>query len=530
MTSRATPGRSAAPAGGPPSAHPPVPAPGHRPEHLPAGPPEGLPEHPSGRPHPYTHPSHPHPHRAPRRRLRAVALALAAAGTAAAGLVLAGPTSAGAAVQGALPAGTQFYRDPASQVVKWSAANPGDWRQPVVSRRIASQPQGIWFANYRPDTVTSDVRSITSAAASAGQVPVLVVYEIPNRDCGGASAGGAPDLGSYDAWVRGFAAGLGSGRSLVLLEPDSLALTSCLSSQQQADRFASLSRAAAAIRSAAPAAKVYLDGGHSAWNSAAEQASRLRGAGVLANADGFFTNVSNFNTTANETSYAKAVLGALGNPSQLHAVVDTSRNGNGPAGGGAWCDPSGRSIGAYPTADTGDPAIDAYLWVKPPGEADGCAAAAGTFSPDIAYALASGAQDPPTSTSPPTTPPPTTQPPTTQPPTTAPPTGSAACAVTYRVTNSWAGGFTADVTVKNTGSSQVNGWRLAWTFPGDQRITNAWNATASQSGASVTAADAGYNAALAPGASTTLGFQATVGAANPAPTSFTLNGAPCSAS
>ncbi|MCD0483788.1 cellulose-binding domain-containing protein [Streptacidiphilus sp. ASG 303] len=84
--------------------------------------------------------------------------------------------------------------------------------------------------------------------------------------------------------------------------------------------------------------------------------------------------------------------------------------------------------------------------------------------------------------------------------------------------------------MKNTGSSQVNGWRLAWTFPGDQRITNAWNATASQSGASVTAADAGYNAALAPGASTTLGFQATVGAANPAPTSFTLNGAPCSAS
>jgi endoglucanase len=456
------------------------------------------------------------------RLRRATAIGLAA-GLAAAGIALGTKVTAGAAVQGSIPAGTQFYKDPDSQVARWVAAHPGDSRQPVISRRIASQPQAIWFSDYRPSTVTDDVRTVTTAAAAAGQVPVLAVYEIPNRDCGGASAGGAPDLASYDTWVRDFAAGLGSGRSIIILEPDSIALTTCLSAQQQADRFASLSRAAATIHAASPDAKVYLDGGHSAWNSASEQAGRLRSAGILTNADGLFTNVSNFNTTANEVSYAKNVLAALGNPADLHAVVDTSRNGNGPAPGGAWCDPSGRAIGDYPTADTGDPAIDAFLWVKPPGEADGCAGAAGTFLPDVAYALASAGSSDPT---PPVTTPPTTPPPTTTPPTT--PAG-AFCSVTYKVASSWNGGFTADVTVHNTGSGSVNGWSLTWTFPADQKITSAWNADATQSGATVTATDLGYNGTIPPGGSTSFGFQGT-GSGTTSPTAFTLNGAGCTVS
>ncbi|MEU0602724.1 glycoside hydrolase family 6 protein [Streptomyces sp. NPDC006393] len=486
---------------------------------------------------PLIRPPHPAGAAAPARgsRLRRATAIGLAAGLAAAGIALSTKVTAGAAVQGSIPVGTQFYKDPDSQVARWVAANPGDSRQPVISRRIASQPQAIWFSSYRPSTVTSDVKAVTSAAAAAGQVPVLAVYEIPNRDCGGASAGGAPDLASYDTWVRNFAAGLGSGRSVIILEPDSIALTTCLSAQQQADRFASLSRAAATIHAASPNAKVYLDGGHSAWNSASEQAGRLRSAGILTNADGLFTNVSNFNTTANEVNFAKNVLAALGNPANLHAVVDTSRNGNGPAPGGAWCDPSGRAIGNYPTADTGDPAIDAFLWVKPPGEADGCAGAAGTFLPDVAYALASaGSSDPtPPATTPPTTPPPTTTPPTTPPPTTPPPTttppAGAACSVSYKVANAWSGGFTADVTVRNTGSSAVNGWSLKWTFPADQKITSAWNAKTTQSGATVTATDLGYNGTIPAGGSTGFGFQGT-GSGTTSPTAFTLNGATCSVS
>ncbi|WP_406346692.1 glycoside hydrolase family 9 protein [Streptomyces sp. NBC_00648] len=104
----------------------------------------------------------------------------------------------------------------------------------------------------------------------------------------------------------------------------------------------------------------------------------------------------------------------------------------------------------------------------------------------------------------------------------------ASCAVTYRIDNSWGNGFTATVTVKNTGASAISGWTLGWSFAGDQRISSAWNATVSQSGAAVTARDAGWNAALAPGGSRSLGFQATYSGTNATPTRYTLNGMLCS--
>ncbi|WP_420708539.1 glycoside hydrolase family 9 protein [Streptomyces sp. ERV7] len=102
------------------------------------------------------------------------------------------------------------------------------------------------------------------------------------------------------------------------------------------------------------------------------------------------------------------------------------------------------------------------------------------------------------------------------------------CAVAYRVDNAWGNGFTATVTVKNTGAAAISGWTLGWNFAGDQRISSAWNATVSQAGAAVTARDAGWNSALAPGASTSLGFQATYSGTNAVPTRYTLNGVLCS--
>jgi endoglucanase len=104
---------------------------------------------------------------------------------------------------------------------------------------------------------------------------------------------------------------------------------------------------------------------------------------------------------------------------------------------------------------------------------------------------------------------------------------AASCTVAYRVDSSWGSGFTATVTLKNTGQAAVKGWTLGWTFPGDQRITNAWNASVSQSGASVVARDAGWNGTLAPGATASFGFQAGYSGANAAPARFTLNGAAC---
>ncbi|WP_243437378.1 cellulose binding domain-containing protein [Streptomyces sp. FH025] len=80
---------------------------------------------------------------------------------------------------------------------------------------------------------------------------------------------------------------------------------------------------------------------------------------------------------------------------------------------------------------------------------------------------------------------------------------------------------------KNTGTSAVSGWTLGWSFAGDQRISTAWNAAVTQSGSAVTARDAGWNGALAPGATASFGFQATYSGTNEAPTRFTLNGGVC---
>ncbi|MEV0018049.1 glycoside hydrolase family 6 protein [Streptomyces tendae] len=288
------------------------------------------------------------------------------------------------------PTATGLYRHPDSQVLDWIRAHPGDPRQDVIASRIAGHPAAVWFTDHTPATITARVRAVTSAGAAQGRVPVLVPYAIPDRDCGGHSEGGAPDLGAYDAWIDRFAAGLGSDEVIVVLEPDSVAQSECLSAGERADRFASLARAGRVMKDADPAARVYYDAGHSGWHAPAKQAAWLKQAGAAsaASSDGVFSNVSNFHTTADEVAYDRAVLDSLGGPSGLGAVIDTSRNGNGAPPGGQWCDPAGRKLGRAPTLTTGMGRIDAYLWVKLPGESDGCRGEPGTFTPSYAYDLA----------------------------------------------------------------------------------------------------------------------------------------------
>ncbi|XTZ14702.1 GH12 family glycosyl hydrolase domain-containing protein [Micromonospora echinospora] len=121
---------------------------------------------------------------------------------------------------------------------------------------------------------------------------------------------------------------------------------------------------------------------------------------------------------------------------------------------------------------------------------------------------------------------PTTPPPTTAPPTTPPPTGGA-CAVRYAPTNTWNTGYTAEVTVTNTGATPVTGWTLAYPLPAGQQVTGSWNATVTQNGSTVTARNLSYNATISPGASVTFGHQVSTSGGYAAPGSFTLNGTAC---
>ncbi|GAA3434157.1 cellulose binding domain-containing protein [Kutzneria kofuensis] len=103
---------------------------------------------------------------------------------------------------------------------------------------------------------------------------------------------------------------------------------------------------------------------------------------------------------------------------------------------------------------------------------------------------------------------------------------SGGCKVTYQP-NSWPGGFTGGVTITNTGSTAWHGWTVTFTFGGDQKITNAWNATVTQSGAKATAVNVGYNGDVAAGGSASFGFQGTWSSSSAAPTGFAVNGATC---
>lgn len=285
-----------------------------------------------------------------------------------------------------------LYRHPRSQVLDWIRGNPGDPRRRLIASRIGDHPTALWFPEYDPGTIRARVRAVTSAAEALGHIPVLVPYAIPHRDCGGASRGGAPSHAAYDRWIDEFAAGLGTGHVLVVLEPDSLAGAGSLPPDERAARHASLARAARTLKGANPKARVYFDAGSSGWHPAARMAESLRAAGAATYGDGIFTNVAQFHRTTDEIAHARQVLTALGAPPHLGAVIDTGRNGNGAPdpGPGTWCDPPGRAVGQTPTTGTGAARIHAYLWVKPPGESDGCRGRPGAFTAEYAYDLATG--------------------------------------------------------------------------------------------------------------------------------------------
>ncbi len=313
------------------------------------------------------------------------------------------------------------------------------------------------------------------------------------------------------------------------------------------------------------------------------------------------------------TAHLHRLLVAEGFPASTGMLIDTSRNGwggpNRPTAAststdlntyvnesridkrvhrGAWCNPLGAGIGELPKATPASaPAaahLDAYVWIKPPGESDGASKEIPndqgksfdrmcdpTFvSPKLANQLtgatpdaplagqwfeaqfrtlvrnafpvipANGTTPTPTPTATPTATPtvtptvtptatPTVTPTATATPTPTPTSGPAACSVRYSA-NGWSTGFTASVRLTNTGSSALSSWNLRFTLPAGQSVQQGWSAQWTQSGQTVTAANAAWNGTLAPGASVEIGFNGsqTNGTSSPPPASgFTLNGSPC---
>ena len=280
-------------------------------------------------------------------------------------------------------AGMPFYVNPQSKGMRAAQGNP----DPLLAA-VVNTPTAYWMDHISTPAV--DAKYIATAQA-AGTMPILALYGIPNRDCGSYAAGGFGSAGSYRAWIDGVAAAIGTGPAAVILEPDALAMIDCLSPGQQQERLELIGYAVYTL-TRNPATAVYVDAGHSRWVAADVMAGRLNQVGVQ-KARGFSLNTANFFTTEESMGYGQAISGMTNG---AHYVIDTSRNGAGPVEGDDlyWCNPSGRALGVAPTTATGNPTVDAFLWVKRPGESDGScrgAPSAGTFVSQYAIDLARNA-------------------------------------------------------------------------------------------------------------------------------------------
>jgi endoglucanase len=367
-------------------------------------------------------------------------------------LVASVPAFVSARSQASLEADTQFYipkvnHGAVEQIADLTSS--GGKADAELIREMIDTPQAVWFEGGTPHKVQQDVKNTVQRAEGKKTVPVLVVYNIPFRDCAQFSAGGATSVEEYKAWIDGFAAGIGEAQVVIILEPDGLGIIPwykqfrglpsegdyewCQPAEANEasaadERFEMLNYAVDALK-AHPNVSVYLDGTHSAWLGSGDAAHRLVQAGVE-RADGFFLNVSNYRLTEHLEKYGTWVSKCIwfGNDpgswgyghfdwcaSQYYPadpndfstwsltdqwytdnvesqtwvpypgdaglktfVIDTSRNGQGPWTPTAsypdpqdWCNPPERGLGLRPTADTGKTLIDAYLWVKIPGESDG---------------------------------------------------------------------------------------------------------------------------------------------------------------
>ena len=262
--------------------------------------------------------------------------------------------------------GARLYAAHDSKAAKAYRASDG-WEQDELEV-LAATPTAIWLTpDHRPvGKVGPYVAETLARAREAGALATFVVYGIPGRDAGGASSLSIR-ADEYLAWVDEIARAIRRSSILcaVIVEPDALAL-----STGNRELEGNLPLLASAVRELSDTgAAVYIDAGHSDWVDAERMAALLRHVGID-RVRGFSLNVSSYYPDGDVRAYGEKIARLTG----AQYVIDTSRNGTGfgydPAG--TWENPRGTRIGRSPQAASGG-YLDAYLWIKAPGESDGTA-------------------------------------------------------------------------------------------------------------------------------------------------------------
>ena len=259
------------------------------------------------------------------------------------------------------------FLDPRSEamVVEQQLVAKGEKEKARKIAEISRQPTAIWLGEWLTEEKMPAVLGEYAAEARAdGTTLVFVVYAIPNRDCGGLSAGGQ-EADDYAGWVRALAEQLRGTGAVMIVEPDSLAMLKAEKCASERETRPGLIKGAVDAFTEAGLTS-YLDAGNNNWVPEKQMAELLTEAGV-AGARGFFTNVSNFYRVDEEREYAEALSAMIGDK---RFVIDVSRNGNGWKGD--WCNPTGAALGQPPVVTTSESTnLDALLWIKHPGVSDG---------------------------------------------------------------------------------------------------------------------------------------------------------------
>ncbi len=239
-------------------------------------------------------------------------------------------------------------------------------KYPLVSK-IFEHPVAFWYGAKRGKKTLKKLNEslVRLLKRTDPQLPYFVLYNIPNRDIGQHSKGGAVDHLDYTDFIRTFAKGIRGHSPIIIYEPDALPHTTFMEPEDAKFRL-ELMKKALNILTTKSEAHVYIDIGHSNWLSPKEAADLLNSVSNE-RVRGFAVNVSNYRTSKESLNWS---LKVCEHNDQWKFVIDTSRNGNGPHGND-WCNPPGRALGTPPTCDTGNDKCDAFLWVKIPGESDG---------------------------------------------------------------------------------------------------------------------------------------------------------------
>ena len=232
-------------------------------------------------------------------------------------------------------------------------------------REITKEPIAFWYGVGPKRTIRKTKKSIQRLLKRTDPyLPVLVIYSIPYRDLGHHSKGGADSDDEYLEFIQEFCDALGDRSPIVIYEPDCIPHMEQMGVVDGLDRMR-LIKASIELLSRTNAL-VYIDIGHPKWLSVSKAVSYLRLCDIH-KVRGFSINTSNYYATSTCYKYGKDICKRL--DGDMHFVIDTSRNGNGA--NSEHFNPYGRAIGEYPTTNTRDELVDAYLWIKVPGESDG---------------------------------------------------------------------------------------------------------------------------------------------------------------